>query len=223
MLTRLILRKPFQVGRAAMCVSCSYQRGIRIGWSEASPHRCAQVPTPANLQYRHVRLMRMHVGLHGVEPPRNPWRGHWDRCWREDPTNVRPMLATLAEPPLTGPGLVYEPEVRRHPRAGPRRARTAAPASASGRGSATRRRRSFPSIVRGARRRSGPRSKAPVLIDGEIVALDEHGRPAGFQQLQGRIHLTSAGTSSGIERGSRSRSSRSTSCATATRTSAACR
>src|SRR5206468_9752066 len=33
--------------------------------------------------------------------------------------------------------------------------------------------------------------KADVLLDGEIVALDAHGEPAGFQRLQGRIHLTS--------------------------------
>ena len=30
--------------------------------------------------------------------------------WREDPKAVRPMLATLADPPLTSPGLVYEPK-----------------------------------------------------------------------------------------------------------------
>src|SRR5919106_2000283 len=29
----------------------------------------------------------------------------------------------------------------------------------------------------------------PVLIDGEIVALNERGDPTGFQNLQGRIHL----------------------------------
>ena len=32
----------------------------------------------------------------------------------------------------------------------------------------------------------------PVLLDGEIVAVDGQGRPAGFQRLQGRIHLTDA-------------------------------
>ncbi len=32
--------------------------------------------------------------------------------------------------------------------------------------------------------------KAPLVIDGEIVALDGKGNPSGFQQLQGRIHLT---------------------------------
>ena len=30
------------------------------------------------------------------------------------------------------------------------------------------------------------------MLDGEIVALDERGRPAGFQRLQGRMHLTGA-------------------------------
>lgn len=30
--------------------------------------------------------------------------------------------------------------------------------------------------------------KAPVVLDGEIVALDTRGQPAGFQRLQGRIH-----------------------------------
>src|SRR5262249_54559502 len=31
---------------------------------------------------------------------------------------------------------------------------------------------------------------APLVLDGEIVALDEKGEPTGFQNLQGRIHLT---------------------------------
>ena len=30
--------------------------------------------------------------------------------WRENPAAVRPMLATLAEPPLKGRGLIYEPK-----------------------------------------------------------------------------------------------------------------
>src|SRR5262249_1448697 len=42
-------------------------------------------------------------------------------------------------------------------------------------------------LTRWARRRS-----APVVLDGEIVALDAEGNPTGFQQLQGRIHLTEA-------------------------------
>jgi bifunctional non-homologous end joining protein LigD len=34
---------------------------------------------------------------------------------------------------------------------------------------------------------------APVVLDGEIVALDPEGRPAGFQRLQTRIHVTVPG------------------------------
>ena len=37
-----------------------------------------------------------------------------------------------------------------------------------------------------------PELKGPVILDGEIVALDERGRPAGFQRLQGRMHLAGA-------------------------------
>ena len=40
----------------------------------------------------------------------------------------------------------------------------------------------------------GPRrSTGPVVLDGEIVALDAKGRPAGFQRLQSRIHVTVPG------------------------------
>src|SRR6185436_12987780 len=35
------------------------------------------------------------------------------------------------------------------------------------------------------------RRKVPAVVDGEIVALDGKGRPVGFQNLQGRIHLKS--------------------------------
>src|SRR6187401_2773972 len=38
--------------------------------------------------------------------------------------------------------------------------------------------------------------KAPVVLDGEIVALDEEMRPAGFQRLQHRIHVTVPGFNS---------------------------
>jgi bifunctional non-homologous end joining protein LigD len=36
----------------------------------------------------------------------------------------------------------------------------------------------------------GRKVKRRLIIDGEIVALDEKRRPAGFQRLQGRMHLT---------------------------------
>jgi bifunctional non-homologous end joining protein LigD len=107
--------------------------------------------------------------------------------WRDDPASIRPMLATLAEPPLTQAGLVYEPKYdgiralvhvdRDQVRVWSRLGNEKTP--------------QFPSIVQ-ALQRWGARLKTPVLLDGEVVALDEHGRPAGFQRLQGRIHLTGA-------------------------------
>src|SRR5262249_34364024 len=47
----------------------------------------------------------------------------------------------------------------------------------------------FPTIVHALQRAS---IEGPLVLDGEIVALDEHGRPAGFQRLQGRMHLLGA-------------------------------
>jgi bifunctional non-homologous end joining protein LigD len=46
----------------------------------------------------------------------------------------------------------------------------------------------FPEVVK-ALREFALRLNRPVLLDGEIVALDGRGEPAGFQQLQGRMHL----------------------------------
>lgn len=34
---------------------------------------------------------------------------------------------------------------------------------------------------------------APIVLDGEVVALDEDGRPASFQRIQHRIHVTVPG------------------------------
>ena len=108
--------------------------------------------------------------------------------WRENPASVRPMLATLADPPLTGKSLVFEPkydgiralvhiapggkapEIRLWSRLG--NEKTA----------------QFPAVVKSLQPLA--RSlEAPLFIDGEIVALDAQGRPAGFQRLQGRIHV----------------------------------
>ena len=49
----------------------------------------------------------------------------------------------------------------------------------------------FPEIVR-ALERFGRGLKAPLVLDGEIVALDERGEPTSFQRLQGRLHVKSA-------------------------------
>lgn len=111
--------------------------------------------------------------------------------WRENPSAVRPMLATLAEPPLIGRGLVFEPKydgiralVHVPPQDDPGGVRLW---SRLGNDKTSQ----FPSIVRSIQAIQRP-LRAPLLIDAEIVALDEHGSPAGFQRLQGRIHLTGA-------------------------------
>ena len=46
----------------------------------------------------------------------------------------------------------------------------------------------FPEIVE-ALQRWARRRRGRLVLDGEIVALDEQGNPAGFQQLQRRIHV----------------------------------
>jgi bifunctional non-homologous end joining protein LigD len=98
------------------------------------------------------------------------------------------MLATLAEPPLAGKGLVFEPKYD-----GIRALVHVAPATPSpqirlwsrlGNDKTAQ----FPTVVR-ALEPAGRRLKGPLLIDGEIVALDARGNPAGFQKLQGRIHV----------------------------------
>ena len=100
------------------------------------------------------------------------------------------MLATLAEPPLKGAGLVYEPKydgIRALVHVAPRKDGAEVRLwSRLGNEKTTQ----FPSIVR-ALEGWGATLSGPVLLDGEIVALDESGTPAGFQRLQGRIHLTS--------------------------------
>jgi bifunctional non-homologous end joining protein LigD len=110
--------------------------------------------------------------------------------WRDKPDAVRPMLATLAEPPLTGAGLVYEPKydgIRALVHLGPGEHDEVRIWSRLGNDKTSQ----FPTIVR-ALDQVRSTLKGPLLLDGEIVALDEQGRPAGFQRLQGRIHLTHA-------------------------------
>ena len=111
--------------------------------------------------------------------------------WRDDPATVRPMLATLAEPPLTGRTLVFEPKydgIRALVHVAPGTPRPDVRIwSRLGNDKTAQ----FPSVVRALE----PLARAldrPLLLDGEIVALDEQGRPAGFQRLQGRIHLRGA-------------------------------
>ena len=107
------------------------------------------------------------------------------------------MLATLpsSTPPLKDPAYVYEPKVDGiraivevlpgSPRPGVRFwSRNGNEKTAQ-----------FPDIV-DAIATWLKKIKAPLVLDGEIVALDEEMRPAGFQRLQHRIHVTVPGFNS---------------------------
>ena len=99
------------------------------------------------------------------------------------------MLASLGGAPLDDPGFVYEPKYDG--------IRAIVEIAARGKQVTLWSRlgndktRQFPEIA-GALEKWARRRTEPVVLDGEIVALDSHGDPTGFQQLQGRIHLTSA-------------------------------
>jgi bifunctional non-homologous end joining protein LigD len=102
------------------------------------------------------------------------------------------MLASLDPAPLHSPRFAYEPKYDG--------IRAIVAVKAGGGAGAARiwsrlgneKTSQFPEIAR-ALGVFARRLKADVLLDGEIVALDEAGEPAGFQRLQGRIHLTSDG------------------------------
>src|SRR5580704_7507010 len=142
---------------------------------------------------------------------------------------LAPMLASLADAPLQDPQLVYEPKydgIRAIAEIGaPGAARgTAAAGRGTARGAATKGRGAargtgirppvrlwsrlgndktsqFPEIAAALGTWAAKR-KAPVVLDGEIVALDANGQPTGFQQLQGRIHLIGGqGPAPGAESG----------------------
>jgi len=104
------------------------------------------------------------------------------------------MLATLAEPPLQGPQLVFEPKYD-----GIRSIVEVEPATPNARVRlwsrlGNEKTSQFPSLVAAL---AALPAKSPLVIDGEIVALDAKGQPMGFQRLQGRIHLSDA---KGVER-----------------------
>ncbi|HSL21857.1 MAG TPA: DNA ligase D [Vicinamibacterales bacterium] len=98
------------------------------------------------------------------------------------------MLATVGVAPLRAAGWVYEPKYD-----GIRTIAELDPEgsvrlwSRLGHDKAVQ----FPEIT-GALSRLAASIGVPVVLDGEIVALDRRGRPAGFQGLQGRIHLSGA-------------------------------
>jgi bifunctional non-homologous end joining protein LigD len=98
------------------------------------------------------------------------------------------MLATLEDPPLQDPALVYEPKYD-----GIRALADISPGSPSPVRLWSRlgneKTAQFPDLV-AALTRFSETLKGPLVLDGEVVALDAAGDPAGFQRLQNRIHLT---------------------------------
>ena len=110
--------------------------------------------------------------------------------------DLRPMLATLpSQPPsLKDPKYVYEPKVD-----GIRAIVEVLPGSPPSvrfwSRNGNEKTRQFPDIV-DAIAAWLKKIKAPIVLDGEIVALDEEMRPAGFQRLQHRIHVTVPGFNS---------------------------
>jgi bifunctional non-homologous end joining protein LigD len=102
---------------------------------------------------------------------------------------LMPMLASLDDAPLVDPQLVYEPKydgiraiVEVQP-GGPVRLW-----SRLGNDKTSQ----FPEIA-SAFALWSKALEGPVVIDGEIVALDARRQPTGFQKLQGRIHVADAG------------------------------
>ena len=111
------------------------------------------------------------------------------------------MLATLAEPPLTGKQLVYEPKydgIRAIAEIAPGR-RSAVESARLWSRLGNDKTSQFPSVVAELERFAATIGR-PLVIDGEIVALDPAGNPTGFQKLQGRIHLLGAKDVARIER-----------------------
>lgn len=109
-------------------------------------------------------------------------------------STLRPMLATLpSQPPsLQDPSLVYEPKYD-----GIRAIVLVEPGTSGPRVRfwsrlGNEKTAQFPEIA-AALADWGRALDAPVVLDGEIVALDAAGRPAGFQRLQGRIHVAVPG------------------------------
>src|SRR3990170_3985938 len=118
--------------------------------------------------------------------------------WRGDMQVVRPMLATLEDAPLESDGLVYEPKydgIRALVEIDPARRAPVRMWSRLGNEKTAQ----FPDLV-AALTRYAKKLKGPVVLDGEIVALDDTGEPAGFQRLQNRIHLTESNSRSAAGR-----------------------
>lgn len=123
--------------------------------------------------------------------------------WREKIEKIRPMLASTDEPPKAQRGLLYEPKYDGI------RALVELPGSKvpEFQGSRVRvfsrngieKTDQFPAIV-SVLEKINAKLKAPLILDGEIVAIDKAGTPLGFQQIQHRIGLTGASEIARAER-----------------------
>ena len=111
---------------------------------------------------------------------------------------IQPMLASLMDAPLDDPQFVYEPKydgIRAIVEVELRRGRGQGAGSHPGAivrvwsRLGNEKTHQFPEIA-AALERWGRTQKEPVVLDGEVVALDKNGDPTGFQNLQGRIHLS---------------------------------
>jgi len=105
------------------------------------------------------------------------------------------MLATLTDAPperlLENPRVIYEPKYD-----GIRALVSVEPAHPSARVAfwsrlGNEKTAQFPELVK-ALKDFGAGIRRPVVLDGEIVALDARGVPAGFQELQPRMHVQDA-------------------------------
>ena len=107
--------------------------------------------------------------------------------------DLRPMLATSpdASPSLVDPRAVYEPKydgIRAIVLVEPGPPPLVRLWSRNGNEKSPQ----FPDIV-GALATWAASLDGPVVLDGEIVALDARGEAAGFQKLQGRIEMRGLG------------------------------
>ena len=112
-------------------------------------------------------------------------------AWRDDPRALKPMLATTADAALDNPRLVYEPKYDG--------VRTIVQIEPGAKGEPPRvtlwsrlknvKNVQFPELANDLQILGKSLGK-PVVLDGEIVALDEADVPASFLRLQGRLRLT---------------------------------
>ena len=102
------------------------------------------------------------------------------------------MLASTVEAPLVHPDYVYEPKydgVRALVRVAPGRPLPSVRMYSRAGNDKTSQ---FPAIAK-ALQRFALKLREPLFLDGELVAVDGHGEPLGFQKLQGRINRKSVG------------------------------